>query len=254
MAFTSKLATPDSNLVGSTMTAGQLEAANLNESVSHTMSMGHTVNVQQVYGLQGAMSFVHVASFDKAPSPANIPLVIIDGKVQQNGSLLDLGGRTTRFIGANYTQVAEDQVLIATAALTITLLPASQFAYRKLDIKSRAAGTVIVDADGAEIIDDDVTKQLTIINESLTLLSDGLQWFTIGGGGAGSTNFLTITNTDFADALNYYYGGTNSGGAWVINRYDKPGGANKATANEGNNPSHPTLASAWSVRTSLTYV
>lgn len=65
-------------------------------------------------------------------------------------------------------------------------------------------------------------------------------------------DFIT-SDTDLTDASHYYYGGINPDGSWAINRYVKPGGTNKAVANETGNPLHTTLASAWAVRTSLTY-
>ena len=192
-----------------------------------------------------------ISAFSKdAPLPI-LPLIIEDGKVRQNRLLpMDTGPKVTRFIGTDYTTTVNDRVLIVTAPLTVTLLPASDFTYRRIDIKSRADGIVVIDTIN-ELIDGATSIELPTINDSVALISDGLQWFTIGSG-VQSTGFI-VSETDLSDPAYYYYGGNRSSDDWAINRYDRPGGLNLVTATKSNNPSYTTLVLAWPDRTILTY-
>ena len=74
-----------------------------------------------------------------------------------------------------------------------------------------------------------------------------------GSGGGGDVAFLDISETDFADATYYYYGGVRDNGDWQINRYLKTDLDTRTEADEAGNPSQTSLAAAWAVRTTLTY-
>jgi hypothetical protein len=65
---------------------------------------------------------------------------------------------------------------------TITLIAAASFTDRFLVIKKIAgnpANVVTVDGNGAETIDGAATQLLILANSSLTLYSDGTQWWII---------------------------------------------------------------------------
>lgn len=85
-------------------------------------------------------------------------------------------------VTATYTINDSDFLVLADASggdFTVTLLPAASAVNRLCDVKnSGATGTVTVDGDGTETIDGDLTFAL-IPYETITLLSDGTDWWII---------------------------------------------------------------------------
>lgn len=89
---------------------------------------------------------------------------------------------------ANYTTTATDHSILCDAApgsFTITLHSASSaFAdglgqiinIKKID---DTINSIIVDADSAEKIDGALTQTLAAVNESITIQSDGSNWYII---------------------------------------------------------------------------
>jgi hypothetical protein len=85
---------------------------------------------------------------------------------------------------ANYTITTDDSTIIADAtagSITITLPPAASAAEFKFDIKKKdsSANTVTIDADGAETIDGAATYVITIQYQSVTIQSDGTDWWVL---------------------------------------------------------------------------
>lgn len=87
---------------------------------------------------------------------------------------------------ANYTATADDHTILcdATAAsFTITLPAAASVTGLILVIKkiapAAAANTVTIDANGAETIDDAATQVIAKRYDSLTIQSDGTEWWII---------------------------------------------------------------------------
>jgi len=81
-----------------------------------------------------------------------------------------------------YTITAADSIILADAsggAFTVTLPPAAVnnvFTIKKVD----ASGNLVtIDGDGEETIDGDLTVALSAQYESLTLVTDGSNWFVV---------------------------------------------------------------------------
>jgi len=176
MAFTSRLATSESTLA-SEMVAGVTVPAVVgpDESVTSTLSMSHVVQVEIEYGLQHALGLSQLVVVATEPTEPMPPLVIVDGKVQQ-GSALDMGNiEITRFVSSNYVTTTNEKVIICEAAITLTLIAAADFVRQRLYIKNTFAGTVTIETDGSEMIDN--LSSATLAQwESLTLFSTGTGW------------------------------------------------------------------------------
>jgi len=176
MAITSKLATAESTLANE-MVAGELTLSTVSEAVSSTISMGQTIQVEVSLALSHVMTIAHVASFISEPTPPAIPLVINEGVVQQNSSPMDSGPSVARTIFDDFTSLAVDQVIIADKAtpLTLTLIAAASFGRKRLEIKNIGVGTLTIDPDGVEMIDNLSTANLSQW-EALTIFSTGSGW------------------------------------------------------------------------------
>lgn len=82
-------------------------------------------------------------------------------------------------VTANYTAANHDDVILANGTLTITL-PAAEANTRKiLRIKNIGTTNVTIDPNGSETIDGLTTKVLPIQYQSITIISDGLNWYTL---------------------------------------------------------------------------
>ena len=85
---------------------------------------------------------------------------------------------------ADYTITMNDSILLCDSTggdITITLLPAAKLIYKKITVKKTvAANNVIIDGDGSETIDGAATKTISNQWESLTIISDGSNWYIIG--------------------------------------------------------------------------
>lgn len=81
-----------------------------------------------------------------------------------------------------YTLTAADGIVLCDASggvFTITLPPASSnimYSIKKID---SSGNIVTIDADGSETIDGDLTVSLDAEGESITLVTDGSNWFII---------------------------------------------------------------------------
>lgn len=84
----------------------------------------------------------------------------------------------------NYTMIAEDRGILVDAsggAVTITLKTAASMSGREVWIKKTdsSGNAVTIDANGSETIDDSTTVSVTTQYESVTMYSDGTEWWII---------------------------------------------------------------------------
>lgn len=174
MAITSKLGTIDAVLaVG--MTAGFIPDDTVEETVTSAMSMGHVVQFTVDPVVVQVMSISDVATFVSVPSPPKIPLVIESGKVKQSQEALDLGIEFTRFLTLDHTTTINDKVIVCEAAITVTLIDAATFVKRRVEIKNIFAGTVTIETNASELIDN--LSSATLAQwDSVTLFSTGTGW------------------------------------------------------------------------------
>lgn len=92
--------------------------------------------------------------------------------------------RNDRTESADYVVALTDDVILVDATganRTITLPTAASAANRQFDIKKidASANTVTVDADGSETIDDATTFVLSAQYASVTVFSDGSEWWVL---------------------------------------------------------------------------
>jgi hypothetical protein len=73
-----------------------------------------------------------------------------------------------------------------------------------------------------------------------------------GGGGGGAGVFGPYALNDFENGATLYLGKVKSDGTWLLQKYDQAIGSMRY-ANESNNASVTTYASAWSNKSTLTY-
>lgn len=77
----------------------------------------------------------------------------------------------------SYTATADDELILCSGTITITLPPASPAKRRRIMLKKTdAANVVTADGNGAETIDGAATRTLSTQYSSLKLLSDGSNW------------------------------------------------------------------------------
>jgi hypothetical protein len=87
--------------------------------------------------------------------------------------------RKYRTIAGITTLANTDGVVKCTGTTyTVTLMSAATAGVQQITIKNSASGNIIVDGSGVETIDGSLTATL-IPNTSLTLFSDGTNWFII---------------------------------------------------------------------------
>jgi hypothetical protein len=87
-----------------------------------------------------------------------------------------------RTVTGNATLTTADRVVYVDAGIgvvTITLPPVAStkdmiYTIKKIDV---SVNVVTIDGDGAETIDDALTKLLSVQFASLTIQSDGTEWF-----------------------------------------------------------------------------
>ena len=75
-----------------------------------------------------------------------------------------------------YTLTSDDVVVLANGTFTLTLPTAVGISGKMYDIKNIGTGTVTVDGDGTETIDDGLTAVMSVRYEAITIISDGSNW------------------------------------------------------------------------------
>lgn len=87
---------------------------------------------------------------------------------------------TTAATGSTYTVLSTDHVILAnnSGGVAVALISAASAGDGfRLVVKNTGTGAVTIDADGAETIDGALTAILTNQYESITIVSDGSNWF-----------------------------------------------------------------------------
>lgn len=92
-----------------------------------------------------------------------------------------------------------------------------------------------------------------LINENSDAITASNPLPTTGGGGGGGAGvFGPYALNDFENGATLYLGKVKSDGTWLLQEYDQDIGSMRY-ANESNNASVTTYASAWSNKSTLTY-
>jgi len=76
----------------------------------------------------------------------------------------------------NYTLTEKDELVLATAAITLTLPTAAGIKGKVYIIKNLISGTITIDTDGSETIDGSNGTYLTVQYQTITIISDGTNW------------------------------------------------------------------------------
>lgn len=101
-----------------------------------------------------------------------------DRVVEIGGNLvLELKAKTT-----NYTTTSSDHTIICGAGnqtFTVTLLPAADVKNIIYNIKNIGTGTITIDGNSAETIDGATTQVISIQYDSISIQSDGTEWWII---------------------------------------------------------------------------
>ena len=93
-----------------------------------------------------------------------------------------------------YTASVVDASILANGTFTVWLYPAASAPGQTLLIKNIGTGSVTVAANGAENIDANATY-VVANGQSLSILNNGIQWWTAGGGVGGGTGSACNTPT-----------------------------------------------------------
>ena len=88
---------------------------------------------------------------------------------------------TSEEIATATTLTAEHFFVKVKSGATITLPPAVNHKDRVYIIKNVGSGSVVVDANSSEKIDGDLTVVLGLQYDFVTIISDAVEWFIIGG-------------------------------------------------------------------------
>jgi hypothetical protein len=92
-----------------------------------------------------------------------------------------VAGSTVAYVqkNSNYTVTLSNVTIDCVATLTLTLPTAIGIMGKVFNIKNSGTGTVTVDAHGTQTIDGSETIELTVQNESKTIVSTGSNWIII---------------------------------------------------------------------------
>ena len=82
-------------------------------------------------------------------------------------------------ISSLYTAGADDNVILCDGTFTVTLPTAVGITGKEYNIKNIGSGTVTIDGDGSETIDEATTLDITVQYDSKRVVSDGSNWFII---------------------------------------------------------------------------
>jgi hypothetical protein len=85
-------------------------------------------------------------------------------------------------VNVDYTATSSDNVILATTGLTVSLPTASGITGRVYTIKNISSSSVIrIEAKAGELIDGNTFVNLNTANEYIKIISDGSNWYIIGG-------------------------------------------------------------------------
>lgn len=104
------------------------------------------------------------------PARLNERLKALSGEVNR--------GYRTKAVTAAYTVMWADELVLASGTFTVTLPPAALVRGHRVIIKNIGSGTITVDGNGSETIDDATTFALVSML-TLEIVSDGTEWWRI---------------------------------------------------------------------------
>lgn len=150
------------------------------DTVLNATTFTLTVNYNGSKPLDADLAYIIVRDFTpflKLPeiAPGDIETAHVYTRAAR---LLDaiLTGVTT--VSTNYTVTSSDRVILVSGTTTLTLPQASTVVGKSLTIKKTdEAGVVTIDGFSTELIEGLLTYQLTGQYQSVTLVSNGSQWF-----------------------------------------------------------------------------
>jgi hypothetical protein len=138
--------------------------------------------VVQVYDETGAIIIPVSVTF----TSSNAVTVLLSAAIPSTtpGHIIcSIGGVSTavKTVSADYTLLPADNLLLVTAAATITLPTPTGLQGKTYNIKHMATNglSVIVTAGGSITIDDDLTKTMIAKYTTLTVFTDGSNWYII---------------------------------------------------------------------------
>ena len=138
--------------------------------------------VVQVYDESGAVIIPVSVTFTSANAVTVVLSSAIPGTTPGH-IICSIGGVSTAVISvaADYTLLPTDNLILVTAACTITLPTTTGLQGKTYNIKDMAASgiPIIVTGGGVKTIDDDLTKTLIAKYTTLTVFTDGTNWFII---------------------------------------------------------------------------
>lgn len=100
-------------------------------------------------------------------------------------NLLNLISPSTSVTSSPYTTLSSDKLILVNSAeaTTINLVAAASFTYQYLTIKDISGNAsrynITIDGNSSETIDDSTTYVMKVDYESVTLYSDGTEWWII---------------------------------------------------------------------------
>lgn len=105
--------------------------------------------------------------------PQSVTFSVDDAVVQEWDTVIVTGNIT---IGSSGTSFLCDA---SGGALTVTLPPASEQRDRMITIKKTdsSGNAITIDGNGSDLIDDTLTKIITVQYTSITIVSDGSDWW-----------------------------------------------------------------------------
>jgi len=95
------------------------------------------------------------------------------------GLALPSGAQTITSPSGTYLVTTEDDVVICNGTFTVSLPSAVDMLGRSFTVKNIGTGTITVDPNDSETIDDGLTAVLRIQYGSITFISDGTEWWII---------------------------------------------------------------------------
>ena len=76
-----------------------------------------------------------------------------------------------------YTATTSEGIILCSGTFTVTLPTAVGIQGKMFNIKNTGTGTITIDGDGTETIDGELTQELGVQYDSVTLTSNGSNWF-----------------------------------------------------------------------------
>ena len=134
-----------------------------------------------VTSIQGNPSASSGALYTLPPSPPVSAGYALAGNASGNLSWIPLAGAAVSTVAASYTEAAtagQGTVLVAGSAVTVTL-PTAVGNTAQLTYKLTVSGTMTISASGGQKIDGSTSISTSVLNTSITIVSDNSNWWVI---------------------------------------------------------------------------